>query len=94
MYGEALLIVLFKENAQEEVLPQYKIQPEQIRDFTKYTSKFEDLNGKSQALKDSFETSYLVLLLFCTMQEEKNEAKFFDISYCSTIFYEKTEKLA
>lgn len=71
VYGEALLIMLFRENASEETLQQYKIQPAQIRDFTKYTTSFEAANGKGEALKESFGTSYWFYYHFATMQEEE-----------------------
>ncbi|WP_319591551.1 DUF6057 family protein [uncultured Draconibacterium sp.] len=71
VYGEALLIILFRENASEETVQQYKIQPDQIRDFTKYTSRFEAVNGKGEALKDNFGTSYWFYYHFATMQEEE-----------------------
>ncbi|WP_321348175.1 DUF6057 family protein [uncultured Draconibacterium sp.] len=71
VYGEALLIILFRENASEETLQQYKIQPSQIRDFTKYTSSFEAVKGKGEALKESFGTTYWFYYHFATMQEEE-----------------------
>nr|WP_321353582.1 DUF6057 family protein [uncultured Draconibacterium sp.] len=71
VYSEALLIILFRENASEETLQQYKIQQSQIRDFTKYTSRFEAANGKGEALKESFGTSYWFYYHFATMQEKE-----------------------
>ncbi|MDX8338052.1 DUF6057 family protein [Draconibacterium sp. IB214405] len=70
VYSEALLIILFRENAAEETLQQYKIQPAQIRDFSNYTSRFEAVGGKGEDLKDSFGTSYWFYYHFATMQEE------------------------
>ncbi|WP_340111734.1 DUF6057 family protein [Maribellus mangrovi] len=71
VYGEALLIILFKENASEETLQEYKIQSQQISDFIKYTSRFEDFSDDLDAMKKNWGTSYWFYFHYATMMEEE-----------------------
>lgn len=69
MYGEALLILLFREKASEETIQEYKIQPAQIHDFLNYTSRFEKIKGDLTQLTKDYGKSYWFYYHFATITE-------------------------
>ena len=69
VYGEALLILLFREKASEETIAEYKIQASQIHDFINYTSSFEEAKGNLDQLQNRFAKTYWFYFHFATMTE-------------------------
>jgi len=69
VYGEALLILLFREKASEEIIQEYKIQPVQVHDFLNYTSRFEEVKGDLTQLTKDYGKSYWFYYHFATITE-------------------------
>jgi len=69
VYGEALLILLFREKASEETIREYKIQLPQIQDFSNYTSRFEEVKGDLNQLQKDYGKSYWFYYHFATITE-------------------------
>lgn len=71
VYGEALLIILFRAEASETNIREYNIHPEILKDFLNYTRNFEQTKAGMQRLKDKFGTSYWYYYHFASIKEGK-----------------------
>lgn len=69
IYAEALLVLLFRENASEQEFEAYGIRPEQLNDFISYTELFEQSEGELTKLQSEFGRSYWFYYHFATMKE-------------------------
>lgn len=68
IYAEALLVILFRENAPEQEFEEYGINPKQLNNFINYTEKFEKADGDLNVLQSSFGETYWFYYHFASME--------------------------
>jgi hypothetical protein len=69
LYAEALLIKLFQDKVSQEEVLTYRIDSEQIREFTDYTNNFNKAPENIEQLKTRFEFTYWFYYHFATFKE-------------------------
>ena len=73
LYSEALLILLFRENAPGKKVVEYGISPEKLNDFIRYSNQYEKAKGHADQISETYRQSYWYYYHFAAFRENKNQ---------------------